>query len=158
MEYLDNYEMDQFQKAAENLKKNEQNPQMPEEEMIPGIENMTEEEALQALGLQKIEVYQGLEEMLQKKSRRARDIVNWLTETQEYMIPVMLAEGRMEKFLDERLKEAEEYFEREHPKMQEQMKVSGMDTMERIQAENQIYESLWERIYQEVLYIPITKI
>ena len=140
---------------AEDLKKNEQNPQIPEGEMIPGIENMTEEEALQALGLQKIEVYQGLEEMLQKKSRRARDIVNWLSETQEYMIPVMLAEGRMEKFLDERLQEAEEYFEMEHPKMQEQLKVSQMETMERIQAENQIYESLWERISQEVLYRPI---
>ena len=157
MDILDSYEMDQFQKAEEELKKNPQNqyPQIPESEMIPGIENMTEEEALQALGLQRIEIYQGLEEILQKRSRRARDIVNWLQETQEHMILVMLAEGRMEKFLDGRLEEANEFLAREQPRMQEQMKVSQMDTLQRIQAENQIYQSLWEIIYQEILYRPI---
>ena len=127
-----------------------------ENEKVPeNLEMMTEEEALADLQMDRIPIYQGLEEMLQKRSALARRIVEFLKENYPEQIPILLATNQMEELLDQRVEEAMTMFLNLHLKYQKTEKVSGMDTLQRIQTENQIASQIWEQINQEILYRPL---
>ena len=119
------------------------------------LQNLTEEEALKELGADRIEIFQGLEKVLKGKSALARRVVNFLMEEYPEMIPSMLEEGTLETLVDQRVKEAMEYFAENHRKMQDQEKVWEMDTMQRVQTEQMISAALWEIINKEIFYKPI---
>ena len=66
----------------------------------------------------------------------------------------MLADNTLPAFLDQRVEEAGKLYEEMHPRLQDQMNVWKMDTMERIQAENQIRSQIME-VVKDILYKPL---
>ena len=126
-------------------------------EMVPeNLETMTEDEALRDLQMERVPIYQGLEKILCSRSPLARRIVDYLKETYPEQIPLFLASHQMEELLDQRIQEAKEMYATLHPKYQKAENVENLDTMQRIQTENQIAAMIWEQIDQEVLYRPLT--
>ena len=116
--------------------------------------SMTKEEALKFLGDERVPAYPGLEEMLSKRSIWARWIVEFLMEKYHLEMVRMLADNTLPAFLDQRVEEAGKLYEEMHPRLQDQMNVWQMDTMERIQAENQIRSQIMEEV-KEILYKPL---
>ena len=131
-------------------------PETQTEKIPENLQTMTEEEAFKDLGLERIPIYQGLEEMLQKRSPLARRVVDFLKETYPEQIPILLATHKMEELLDQRVEEAKTMFLNLHPTYQQRENLAQMDTLKRIQTENQIAQTIWEEINQEVLYRPLS--
>ena len=126
------------------------------EEMKP-MEEMNESEITQTSNLiQPIRIYQGLEEAVEGLPASARKVMNFLQQRYPEQIIVMLNKGTLREFLKQRTDEAANMFEKEHRKMQDQANVWGMDTMSRIQTEEQIGTTLREMIESEILYRPLT--
>ena len=64
---------------------------------IEEYQNLSEEEAFQKLGIEKTEVYQGMEEILKGKSRLARQVAEFLMENYRQLIPIMLSNGELKQ-------------------------------------------------------------
>ena len=126
------------------------------EDMNPMEEMSGAEETEATYEENPIPIYQGLEEILEGLPMAARKVMNFLQEQYPEQIIIMLHRGTLREFLLQRAKEAEEMFTKEHRKMQDQSNVWGMDTLTRIQTEDQIGTALREMIDNEILYRPLT--
>ena len=124
-------------------------------ELSSNLLKMSEEEALKVLGDQRVEIYQGLPEILKKRSIQAKQIVDFLMEVYPQQLSLMLSDHTLEKFLDQRIEEAQSMYDVMHKSLQDKMKVWQMDTMNRIKAENQIREQIMEEVRQTILYGPL---
>lgn len=119
------------------------------------LDSNDEEDSEESGGEQ--ETDQVLEEMLRRKSRHARRIVEFFMAEYPDRIPLMLIDGSLEEILDARLEEAFEYAAEMHPKLQKRENVNdmGMDTLKRIQTEYQIDAEIQEFIDQEIYFRPL---
>ena len=134
-----------------------EDPETSTQEQVPAnLQEMTEEEALKDLGMEKAPIYQGLDEILQSRSPLAGKIVEFLKETYPEQMPILLATHELEPLLDQRISEAKAMFNQLHPIYQKRENVAQLDTMERIRTENQIAAVIWEEINREILYRPLS--
>ena len=104
------------------------------------------------------QIKKSLEKILgeQKEHYRwARQITEFFMGRYPEQIPILLASHEMEKLLDQRVKEAWEYFQKMYPEKQEREQVWQMDTLQRIQKENQIQQEIQSMIETEILYRPL---
>jgi hypothetical protein len=120
------------------------------------MEHMTEDEALAYLGIERTELFPGLEEMRKKKSRLWNRILEFLFENYPEQLPLMFAQQRLEAFVDEREEEASELFATIHQEMRRKEIEPDMDTLERIRKENELYQRAWEIVDSRVTYRPLS--
>ena len=119
------------------------------------MQNMTEEEALKYLGLEKQEVFVGLDHILGRRNSWAMRIVNYLMEKYPEQMPLMMNNGKLEKLLDQRIELAKMMYDTMQKKLQEKQDVQNLSFLERVLAEQRIREQIMEVISREILYKPL---
>ncbi|RKI38241.1 TnpV protein [bacterium D16-51] len=122
-------------------------------DMGDNLKNTNEKQRYQVQ--EKVEIHQGLKQMLQKRPRWARQIVEFLQEKYPEQIPILLMSGEMEKLLDSRVEEARELYLTLHPKMQKKENIKEMEMMERICTEESIGHTIQEIIETTILFRPL---
>ena len=137
----------------------EEMPEPMEQEVVdPEIQmmqEMTEEEALKHLGLERIQIYKDLETILSKRMSWARKIVDYLMENYQEQMPLLMSNGTLENLLDQRILEATELYNTMQINLQKKMNVQNMNFQDRVQAEQEIMEQIMETVNREVLFKPL---
>ena len=119
------------------------------------FQEMTEEEALKHLGLERIQIYKDLETILSKRMSWARKIVDYLMENYQEQMPLLMSNGTLENLLDQRILEATELYNTMQINLQKKMNVQNMNFQDRVQAEQEIMEQIMETVNREVLFKPL---
>ena len=137
----------------------EEMPEPMEQEVVDPemqmMQEMTEEEALKHLGLERIQIYKDLETILSKRMSWARKIVDYLMENYQEQMPLLMSNGTLENLLDQRILEATELYNTMQINLQKKMNVQNMNFQDRVQAEQEIMEQIMETVNREVLFKPL---
>ena len=137
----------------------EEMPEPMEQEVVDPemqmMQEMTEEEALKHLGLERIQIYKDLETILSKRMSWARKIVDYLMENYQEQMPLLMSNGTLENLLDQRISEATELYNTMQINLQKKMNVQNMNFQDRVQAEQEIMEQIMETVNREVLFKPL---
>ena len=137
----------------------EEMPEPMEQEVVDPemqmMQEMTEEEALRHLGLERIQIYKDLETILSKRMSWARKIVDYLMENYQEQMPLLMSNGTLENLLDQRILEATELYNTMQINLQKKMNVQNMNFQDRVQAEQEIMEQIMETVNREVLFKPL---
>ena len=137
----------------------EEMPEPMEQEVVDPemqmMQEMTEEEALKHLGLERVQIYKDLETLLSKRMSWARKIVDYLMENYQEQMPLLMSNGTLENLLDQRILEATELYNTMQINLQKKMNVQNMNFQDRVQAEQEIMEQIMETVNREVLFKPL---
>lgn len=123
------------------------------EEQLPELlKDMTEEEALRFLEIPQVELPMSKEEIIRRTLWMGEIVLNFLEETYPEMFRMWLVSEELLPMVESRVNEAKEVMnDYLHRNM---CQTSGLDTMEAIQQNNQVYSEAKELVIKEILTRP----
>lgn len=124
------------------------------EEQLPELlKDMTEEEALRFLEIPQVELPMSKEEIIRRTLWMGEIVLNFLEETYPEMFRMWLVSEELLPMVESRVNEAKEVMnDYLHRNM---CQTSGLDTMEAIQQNNQVYSEAKELVIKEILTRPL---
>lgn len=124
------------------------------EEQLPELlKDMTEEEALRFLETPQVEPPMSKEEIIRRTLWMGEIVLNFLEETYPEMFRMWLVSEELLPMVESRVNEAKEVMnDYLHRNM---CQTSGLDTMEAIQQNNQVYSEAKEFVIKEILTRPL---
>lgn len=124
------------------------------EEQLPELlKDMTEEEALRFLETPQVEPPMSKEEIIRRTLWMGEIVLNFLEETYPEMFRMWLVSEELLPMVESRVNEAKEVMnDYLHRNM---CQTSGLDTMEAIQQNNQVYSEAKELVIKEILTRPL---
>ena len=124
-----------------------------EEQISELLKDMTEEEALRFLETPQVELPMSKEELIRRTLWMGEIVLNFLEETYPEMFRMWLVSEELLPMVESRVNEAEEVMnDYLHRYM---CQTSGLDTMEAIQQNNQVYSEAKEIVIKEILTRPL---
>lgn len=124
-----------------------------EEQISELLKDMTEEEALRFLETPQVELPMSKEEIIRRTLWMGEIVLNFLEETYPEMFRMWLVSEELLPMVESRVNEAKEVMnDYLHRYM---CQTSGLDTMEAIQQNNQVYSEAKEIVIKEILTRPL---
>lgn len=124
-----------------------------EEQISELLKDMTEEEALRFLETPQVELPMSKEEIIRRTLWMGEIVLNFLEETYPEMFRMWLVSEELLPMVESRVNEAKEVMnDYLHRYM---CQTSGLDTMESIQQNNQVYSEAKEIVIKEILTRPL---